>query len=43
MNTISNKNKGKQSRKYPLQNKYIGVQRLEFEDDTNGKTHSLLS
>ncbi|MCH79953.1 ATP-dependent DNA helicase PIF1, partial [Trifolium medium] len=32
-NTLNSKN-GKYSRKVPLQNKYIGVQRLDFEEDT---------
>ncbi|WJX26975.1 DNA helicase [Trifolium repens] len=35
---LNTKNK-KESRKFPLQNKYIGVRRLEFEDDTDG--HSI--
>jgi hypothetical protein len=33
---VNNKNR-KESRKYPLQNKYIGVRRSEFEEHTNGK------
>ncbi|PNX67800.1 hypothetical protein L195_g055822, partial [Trifolium pratense] len=29
---------GKYSRKFPLHSKYIGVQRLDFEDDTQGSS-----
>jgi hypothetical protein len=43
MNPIINKKNGKDSRKYALQNKYIGVRRVEFEDDTNGKKVKLCS
>jgi hypothetical protein len=39
---LNTKNK-KESRKFPLQNKYIGVRRLEFEDDTDGKKRKYLS
>jgi hypothetical protein len=43
MNPIINKKNGKDSRKYALQNKYIGVRRVEFEDGTNGKKVKLCS
>ncbi|WJX72920.1 hypothetical protein P8452_56755 [Trifolium repens] len=37
---VNNKNR-KESRKYPLQNKYIDVRRSEFEEDTNGSSNVL--
>jgi hypothetical protein len=32
---VYNKNR-KESKKYPLQNKYVGVRRTEFEEANNG-------